>query len=181
MDDRATSEVEDRNHSAECPIKVTALAPDDVGEREVNDRRPSNHQEDERTEFHSFGKGSGDQSWSDNGKHHLIDHECLLRDGRCVIEIGSRAHAFQKEEGEWIADEGVTFSKGHPIAKNKPKYADQGDEKKALHHGGEDILGSHQSSIKKGEAGGGHEEDKGGAEEHPSIVRVVDFCYNGHW
>src|SRR5690349_4352362 len=80
VNNSATGEVEAWDASAERRIQESSLSPDHVGHRCVDDDGPEDHEERHGTEFHALGKGSGDQSWSDDGEHQLVDHEGLRRD-----------------------------------------------------------------------------------------------------
>ena len=59
-----------------------AAAPDPVGQRGVDERRPEQHEQGERGEAHPLGERAGDQGRRDDRERRLVDHEQDLRDRR---------------------------------------------------------------------------------------------------
>ncbi len=171
MDDSASGEIEAGNASPEGGVEESALAPDHVGHGGVDEERPESEEEEHSAELHAFGEGSGDEGGGDDGEHELVNHERLKRDGGSVVGIRGGTDAVEEEVVE-ISDEAVAGAEGEAEADDAPEDGDDGHHGEALHHGGEDILAADEASVEEGEAGAGHHEDKGRADEHPGVVGV---------
>ena len=82
MDDRPAGEVQ-------CP-EVSDPSPDSphpVRKRIVDEGRPQECEQDKTAELHPLGKCTGDQRRRDHRKHHLEEHECMVRYGGRIIGI----------------------------------------------------------------------------------------------
>ncbi len=88
MDDRPSGEVQRPEVSDPSPD-----SPHPVRERIVDEGRPQQREQDKAAELHPFGIGAGDQRRSDHRKHHLEEHEGLVRYRGSIIGIGRSPHA----------------------------------------------------------------------------------------
>ena len=65
---------------------------------------------------------------------------------------------------------GVAFGEREAVTDDRPQNGDDRHQAEALHHGGEDVLAAHQAAVEQREAGSGHHQDQGGADQHPGVV-----------
>src|SRR5256885_6125953 len=96
MNDSSAREIQTGESTAQRSIQPSSLAPHHVRHGSVDHQTPKRHKEQHGAEFHPFRKSPGDERWSDNGEHQLIDHKSLSWDAGRVI--GVRLHADSMQE-----------------------------------------------------------------------------------
>ncbi len=169
MDHGAASEIEHGKTPAQRGIQQAAFAPDHVRHRAINNGRPQDHEDHHGAELHPLGKCACYERRRDDGKHELIDHEGLRRNGCGVIRIRLRAHAMQKKIMK-SPDKAVSFAKRQAVPDDCPNHGDHGHQGETLHHGGQHVFFAHQTTIEERQARAGHQQHQRGAHEHPGIV-----------
>ena len=170
MNHGAAGEIERGNASA-VGIQQPAHSPDHVRHGAVDDQRPQRKKHGHGAEFHALGECAGDQRRRDDGEHELIDHVGLFRNRGCIIGIGSKAYAAQEDVFE-SADKAVAVGKGQRVSNDCPEDRDQAHHGEALHHGAEDVLAPYEAAVEQREAGAGHQQHKGGGDQHPGVVGI---------
>ena len=173
VDDRAAREVEHGDFPAERPVEITALAPDHVAQRKIDQRHPNQHEGDIRAEFHAFRHRAADERRRDDGEHHLEQHEGLRRNRPRVIRIRGRADALQEQVRERVAANGVARREGHAVAENHPQRRDQRHQNQAVHHRGEHVFAPHEAAVKQDQSRRGHHQHQRRASEQPRVVAGV--------
>ena len=73
-------------------LEPAAVTPDPVGHRIIDQGGPEDHEDQKSAEFHALGKGAGDQGRGNDGKHGLVNHEGLMRNGFGIGLEGFGAH-----------------------------------------------------------------------------------------
>ena len=169
MHDRSAGEIQRREFSAKRRIQETALAPNHVSERSVDEQKPQREKKHRAAELHSFRSGTGNQGRRDDRKHQLINHEGCLRNGSGVIGIWIGADAAQERMLE-PADDRTVSAKRQAVAHQGPQNGNHRHEHEALHHDGQHVFAAYQAAIEKGQARAGHEQNQRGAYQHPGIV-----------
>ncbi len=151
--------------------------PDHVGHRDVGQREPDHHEDQDRGELGAFGEGADDQAAGNRRKCPLENHEGQFGDADTLGEgcaYGIRRHTFQKELVEH-AEERVALGKRRRVAVNHPEHGDQREDREHLHQHREHVLGTDQAAIEQSEAGNRHQDDQGGADHQPGVVTLVDL------
>src|SRR4030042_715777 len=82
MDDKAPSKIKGAKIS-----DPAAHTPNPVGKRVIDKCCPKNEENKIGLKLKPFSKCAGDQGRSNDSKHHLKNHECLMWDGGCIIGI----------------------------------------------------------------------------------------------
>ncbi len=147
--------------------------PDPMTDRIVDHDGPEQGKDHEGGEAHPFGKGAGDQGRGDDGKHALIDHEYVLRDGGGIGGAGVRAHGVQAEPGQAPHHPLQIGAKGHGIPQQHPLDTDHRDHDQALHESAQHVFAPDHAPVKEGQARG-HEQDKSGRGQDKGGIPVVD-------
>lgn len=68
-----------------------------MGEGTVNAKNPKYREEQVGFELHALGYRSTDESRSNDGEHHLEEHECLMWNRRGVVGIRFQTDSFQEK------------------------------------------------------------------------------------
>src|SRR5579863_64198 len=165
----AAGEVEGGDASAQIGVQKTALAPDHVRHREINDERPERRKQDHGAEFHALRVGPGNQRGRDHGEHELIDHVGQMGYGGGIIGVGIGSNAVQERVFQ-AADERYAFAEDEAVADQSPDHGDQTHQQEAVHHGGEHVLAPDEAAVEKGEPGTGHQQHQGRARQHPGVI-----------
>src|SRR5205085_1084782 len=123
-------------------IHETIDTPNHVSEGEVDDEHPKSNKEDDGGEFHAFSNRSNDQSRSDDGKHHLIHGENVMRNPIRIVCIGSRINTLQEGEFEVSDERASSICEHKAIPANPPQDADQARDTKTLSEHRENVFPS---------------------------------------
>lgn len=86
-----------------------------------------------------------------------------------------------QEEVAEVADEGIAFREGEAVSGDGPEDGDQGHEDETMHHGGQHVLAADQATVEERQAGAGHHEDEGGADEHPGVIAGALGGFDGRF
>src|SRR3989475_8754400 len=146
VDDGPAGEVE----RAEL-MKPSTRAPDPVRDRVVDECRPEQREEHEGLEALTFSERAADQGGRDNGKHHLENHEGLMRNGGRVIGVRREAHVVQSDPFEAADDMELVRSEGETVAPENPLDTDEAEDEKAMHDGREDVLAADEPPVEEAE------------------------------
>ena len=143
-------------------------------QRKVNHRHPKHGEQYIRAELDPLGDCAADQRRRDDRKHHLEQHETLLRNRRGVIGVGRAADVLEQEILVRVSKERVAFAKGHAVAVNHPQRRYDRHENQAVSHGRKDVFAPHQAAIKQDQPGRGHHQHQRGTDQQPRVVSGVD-------
>ena len=94
-----------------------------VRDRRVDQQRPGDHEDQERSELRALGEGARDQGRRDDGEHELEDHEQLSAGCRARLRVAGRADALQPEVVE-VADDAPALdvrAEGQRVADDDPE------------------------------------------------------------
>ncbi len=92
-------------HGSACKIEraerfqPAASTPDPVADRIIHECRPEQAENDKCGKLHPLGKRACDQCRSNDCKHHLIDHEQLVRNRSGIIGIRRQSDALEAKPG----------------------------------------------------------------------------------
>ncbi len=137
---------------AEFP-QPAAGRPDPVGDRRVDQQRPESHEDDKGAELGPLGEGAGYQGGSDDGEHHLKDHERQMGYRRRVIGVRRLPHVAQEGPVEAADDAAVVGPESQAVADGYPQYAGDGNHYKAVHDRTENVLLPDQATVEESESG----------------------------
>ena len=129
-------------------------APYPVSHREIGDDNPKNGEKYITAELDTLGKGTENQGWSDEGKHALEHHESELWNTRWHDGIQTNAVEEALIETSDNASQRVAairiFCRESPgISEGHPYQTDYCHDEYRLHQDAEDILLTHQTTVKK--------------------------------
>ena len=121
MHHRAAGEIQHRHPAAQRPVEIAALAPNHVAQRKIHNRDPEQHEQHVSLELDPLRHRAADERGRDDGKHHLKQHERLLRHRSGVIRIRRAVHAMQHKICERISDKAIALRERHAVAKHHPE------------------------------------------------------------
>ncbi len=110
----------------------------------------------------------------DDSEHHLKDHEELMGDGGGVVGVGLHAHADEGCPAEVPYESAMVGPEGQSVAEQHPLDAHHPQQHEALHHDGEDVLASDQSTVEESQPWS-HQHHQCGGDDHPGGVSGVDL------
>ena len=82
-------------------------------------------EQDKTAELHPFGKCPGDQRRRDHRKHHLEEHECMVRYGGRIIGIRFPSNPVEPEPFKPTDDAPYVRPKGERVTPQHPLDTDQ--------------------------------------------------------
>src|SRR4030042_5791978 len=148
----------DMNDKSSCKIKGAKIpdpathAPDPMGERIVDKGCPQDEEDKISLEFKPLCKCAGDESGGNHRKHHLKDHECLVRNGGGVVGEGIKSHTVQTDPFKTSYEMANIRAKCETISIKNPLDGDDSEGDKALHDRPQNIFRSHHASVEEGKA-----------------------------
>src|SRR5712664_1240780 len=115
----------------------------------IDQRRPRQHEHDERRELFPLREGTRDERRRDDGEHHLEKHEGLVRDGGGVRRVGLGSHPAQPYPLEAADDAPLVGAERQAIAPEHPLDGDEREDDEAVHQGPERVLLPHHAAVEE--------------------------------
>ena len=156
--------------------------PHHVGNRQVAEGEPDDHEQQHGRELDALGKGTDDQRTGDACKRGLESGEHDFRNDHALAEgsgIGKRTgrvvpDALHKQPVK-PADVGTAFGEGQAVAIHKPQHHDQAESHHDLHQHRQHVLAAHQATVEQSQTRDGHQNDQQGGDHHPGGVALVGY------
>src|SRR6185436_6185400 len=115
MDYRSTGEIQ-RAHFTQPTLDT----PNPVGQWIIDNRRPEDHEDQERAELDPFSKSACNQCRRNNREHHLVDHKGLMRNRRRVVGVRFRTDTIQTNPSKTTKPTTDIRTEGYGIAPKNP-------------------------------------------------------------
>ena len=150
-----------------------AAAPDPVRARNVNQKEPADHEQDEGREAHAVGDRARDQRAGNHREGHLIGRKQRFRKIRRKRVHRVEGHSRHEKLVE-VADIRAVAGEGQRVSGHEPQQRYEHHARETLRHGGEQVLLADQARVKQRETRYRHHQHERGRCDHPRGVGCVD-------
>ena len=146
-----------------------------MGHRNVGEREPDHHEDQDRGELGTFSKGTDDQAAGDGCEGTLEDHEGQLGDDDTLGK--SRTDRFRRdalqEELVQRAEELVALGECRRVAVDHPEQGNQREHGEHLHQHRQHVLAADETAVEQRKTRNRHQDDQRSADHHPGVIALV--------